>query len=355
MKICMVVPERLVKGGIASVVNGYREYDFGNNYEVSYIESYQNGSKWEKLIKALKGYVLFLKEMVRNKPDIVHIHSSFGPSFYRKMPFIYMACLWGIPVVNHIHGAEFDPFYLDASPRKKKRIRKVYGKCRMLVALSQEWKKNLELVVPSERIAVIENYCKIPDLPETARETGKRRQILFLGEIGERKGCYDIPAIYGKLTEKAGKIPLVMAGDGDLAEVKRLFEEKGLLKDVSFPGWVRGEEKEKLLKESGIFLFPSYHEGMPMAVLEAMAYGMAVVSTKVGGIPQIIEDGVSGYLCEPGNIEEIFGRLLTLSEDRDQRKRMGDKARQKVMENYSMESHMGKLLALYDKAAGTGR
>ena len=171
MKICMVVPDRLVKGGIASVVNGYREHDFSGKCEVSYIESYRNGSKWEKLTKALKGYLLFFREMILNKPDIVHIHSSFGPSFYRKMPFIYMACFRGVPVINHIHGAEFETFYLKASDRKKRRIRKVYGKCTMLIALSEEWKRNLESVVSPEKITVIENYCKIPDLSGTEKKS----------------------------------------------------------------------------------------------------------------------------------------------------------------------------------------
>ena len=229
MKICMVVPDRLVKGGIASVVNGYREHDFSGKCEVSYIESYRNGSKWEKLAKALKGYLLFFREMILNKPDIVHIHSSFGPSFYRKMPFIYMACFRGVPVINHIHGAEFETFYLKASDRKKRRIRKVYGKCTMLIALSEEWKRNLESVVSPEKITVIENYCKIPDLSGTE----KKKQILFLGEIGKRKGCYDIPEIYGRVLEKGERLPLIMAGDGELAEVKKLFEDRDLQKDIS--------------------------------------------------------------------------------------------------------------------------
>lgn len=348
MKICMVVPDRLVKGGIASVVNGYREYDFGGRCEVSYIESYRNGSKWEKLIRALKGYFLFLREMTVNKPDIVHVHSSFGPSFYRKIPFIYMACLRGVPVVNHIHGAEFDTFYRKASEQKKRRIRKVYGKCRMLIALSEEWKRNLEAVVSPERITVIENYCKIPDLPED----GKKRQILFLGEIGRRKGCYDIPEIYGKVLEKEEGVPLIMAGDGELAEVRELFARKDLLKSVSFPGWVRGADKDRLLKESGIFLFPTYYEGMPVAVLEAMAYGMAIVTTKVGGIPQLLENGVSGYLCEPGDAAELAGRVLELLADEDKRKQMGGKARQKAIADYSMESHINKLMDLYDRVMG---
>lgn len=348
MKICMVVPDRLVKGGIASVVNGYREHDFGGKCEVSYIESYRNGSKWEKLAKALKGYLLFFREMILNKPDIVHIHSSFGPSFYRKMPFIYMACFRGVPVINHIHGAEFETFYLKASDRKKRRIRKVYGKCTMLIALSEEWKRNLESVVSPEKITVIENYCKIPDLSGTE----KKKQILFLGEIGKRKGCYDIPEIYGRVLEKGERLPLIMAGDGELAEVKKLFEDRDLLESVSFPGWVRGADKDKCLKESGIFLFPSYYEGMPMAVLEAMAYGMAIVTTRVGGIPHLLEDGGSGYLCEPGDIEGLSKRLLELSKDGDKRRKMGERARQKAIEEYSMESHIKKLMDLYDRVKG---
>lgn len=348
MKICMVVPDRLVKGGIASVVNGYREHDFSGKCEVSYIESYRNGSKWEKLAKALKGYLLFFREMILNKPDIVHIHSSFGPSFYRKMPFIYMACFRGVPVINHIHGAEFETFYLKASDRKKRRIRKVYGKCTMLIALSEEWKRNLESVVSPEKITVIENYCKIPDLSGTE----KKKQILFLGEIGKRKGCYDIPEIYGRVLEKGERLPLIMAGDGELAEVKKLFEDRDLQKDISFPGWVRGADKDKCLKESGIFLFPSYYEGMPMAVLEAMAYGMAIVTTRVGGIPHLLEDGVNGYLCEPGDIEGLSKRLLELSKDGDKRRKMGERARQKAIADYSMESHIKKLMDLYDRVKG---
>ena len=348
MKICMVVPDRLVKGGIASVVNGYREHDFSGKCEVSYIESYRNGSKWEKLAKALKGYLLFFREMILNKPDIVHIHSSFGPSFYRKMPFIYMACFRGVPVINHIHGAEFETFYLKASDRKKRRIRKVYGKCTMLIALSEEWKRNLESVVSPEKITVIENYCKIPDLSGTE----KKKQILFLGEIGKRKGCYDIPEIYGRVLEKGERLSLIMAGDGELAEVKKLFEDRDLLESVSFPGWVRGADKDKCLKESGIFLFPSYYEGMPMAVLEAMAYGMAIVTTRVGGIPHLLEDGGSGYLCEPGDIEGLSKRLLELSKDGDKRRKMGERARQKAIEEYSMESHMKKLMDLYGRVKG---
>ena len=90
MKICMIVPNPAVKGGIASVVNGYRDSALEKRHEISYVESYCDGSKWQKLFKAISGYFAFIGQLIGNRPDVVHIHSSFGPSFYRKMPFIYL-------------------------------------------------------------------------------------------------------------------------------------------------------------------------------------------------------------------------------------------------------------------------
>ena len=351
MKICMVVPDTDVKGGIASVVNGYRSFDFGEQYQITYVESYRNGSKIQKLLKALNGYRLFLKELKQDKPDIVHVHSSFGPSFYRKMPFIYISSWRKIPVINHIHGAEFDTFYEKASPRKKRLIAKVYHKCQMLIALSDEWKDHLKQIVPEENICIIENYCRIPEMIETE----KKKQVLFLGEIGKRKGCFDIPEICEKAFDAEGAVPVILAGDGDTDQVKDLLKKKEFGKFVQFPGWIRGDVKDRLLRESAIFLFPSYHEGMPMAVLEAMAYGMAIVTTRVGGIPKLIEHEISGFLHEPGDVEGMADSLARLLSDEEKRKKMGMAARQKAVQCYSMERHVEKLLKLYDTVFDQGR
>lgn len=336
----------MVKGGIASVVNGYRSYDFGKEYEIIYVESYCDGSKGKKLFKALKGYLQFAKALKREKPDLVHIHSSFGPSFYRKMPFIYMAYRKKLLIVNHIHGAEFDTFYLNATEKKRDLIRKVYRRCDRLIALSEEWKERLQMIVPEEKITVLTNYCTIPkDLPEK-----RKNQILFLGEIGRRKGGFDIPSILAGSHLRENHIRFIFAGDGqaeDVARIKNEIEEKGLGEWVEFPGWVRGQEKEQLLRESKVFLFPSYNEGMPMAVLEAMAYGLAIVTTEVGGIPKLITDGEDGYLCRPGDAESMSRCIRTLFADEKLTERMSAKARQKAISEYSRESHIRRLLQIY--------
>ena len=179
----MIVPQTDVQGGIATVVNGYRRYGIDKGYELSFVESYCDGSKWDKLRKAICGYFIFAKELIFNKPDIVHIHSSFGPSFYRKIPFIYMAKIAGVKLVNHIHGAEVDKLYHNPEGRKIKLVKKIYNKCDVLLVLSDEWKEELSKIVSKDKIVIVENYCHIPKLEKGIR----KRQILFLGAICERK------------------------------------------------------------------------------------------------------------------------------------------------------------------------
>lgn len=351
MKICMIVPDASVKGGIASVVNGYRGSMIEQNHNIHYVESYKNGSKFSKLCKALCGYFHFLKVLFTDRPDVVHIHSSFGSSFYRKMPFIYLSRLAGIPVVNHVHGAEFDSFYEKASVSKKRRVRRVYWKCTRFIVLSKEWKEKIAQIVPADRIDVIENYCIWPE--KLYHAEGRQNQVLFLGALEERKGCYDIPVIFESIKQKCPNARLVMAGDGQMKQVKEAFAKKNLLSDVAFPGWVQGQEKAKLLQQSAVFLFPSYNEGMPMAVLEAMGYGLAIVATTVGGIPQLIAHGQSGFLEAPGDLTAMAEDVSKLIQDEELCRNMGEQARKTAEQKYSLEIHLQKLEESYRKACLT--
>lgn len=352
MKVCMIVPNASVKGGIASVVNGYRGSVLEQKYQIRYVESYRDGNKWQKLGKALRGYGAFLGQMLCNRPDIVHIHSSFGPSFYRKMPFIYMSSLFGVPVINHIHGAEFDKFYESASERKKKRIARVYGKCTKLIVLSEEWKERFAAFVPKGHIEVLENYCKIPAEPyDTGRKT---EQVLFMGELGRRKGCYDIPAIWAQVLKEVPSARLIMAGDGEMEAVKEAFVKQGIGSGVAFPGWVRHGEKEKLLRESAVFLLPTYNEGMPMVVLEAMSYGLGIVTTKVGGIPKLIQNGINGCIEKPGELQSMAQDVVRLLREPELCRDYGRKARELARREYSAERHIERLCEIYESAARSG-
>ena len=127
----MIVQDKMVKGGIAAVISGYYGSKLEQDYDMIYVESYKDGGKLTKLWKGICGYFHFAKVLLFSRPDIVHMHSSFGPSFYRSLPFIYMASWAKKPMINHIHGADFDEFYVQASEKKKKLIKRAYSKCRL--------------------------------------------------------------------------------------------------------------------------------------------------------------------------------------------------------------------------------
>lgn len=351
-RVCMVVPNRKVKGGIAAVVNGYRGSKLEKDYEINYVESYKDGSKFGKLLKGICGYFHFAGVLLFHKPDVVHIHSSFGASFYRKMPFIYMASWRGIPIINHIHGADFDEFFVNASESKKKKIRKVYSKCDLLIALSEEWEKRLSQIVPKEKIIIIENYSILHE--EALKERMNRacnNTVLFLGELGKRKGCYDIPAVVARVKKYIPEVCFVLAGDGNEADkriIKKLIMDEGVTDNIVFPGWVRGDAKDKLLREADVFFLPSYNEGMPMSILDAMGYGLPVVSTNVGGIPKIVHNGKNGYCFEAGDILHFSNAIIRILSDEDERRKTSIASEEIVKIKYSLKRHIELLEELYD-------
>ena len=350
-KVCMIVQDKMVKGGIAAVISGYYGSVLEKDYNMIYVESYKDGGKLAKIFKGISGYIHFAKVLLVDHPDVVHIHSSFGPSFYRKIPFIYMASWAKKPIINHIHGADFNEFYLGANPKKKRLIKKVYNKCTVLIALSSEWKERLSQIVPEEKVKIIENYSTLHE--DALNDRLKRKSnntVLFLGEIGKRKGCYDIPAVASKVVKAVPDVKFVLGGVGSEADeraVKELFKEKRVEGHVEFPGWVRGDDKDRLLREADVFFLPSYNEGMPMSVLDAMGYGLPVVSTEVGGIPKIVHDGENGSCCAAGAVNEMAYGIDKLLTNRDELEKSSKKSFEIVKTSYSLESHLKLIEEVY--------
>lgn len=343
-KVCMVIQDPMVQGGIAAVVDGYHGSELEKKYVMIYVESYRNGDKLMKLIKGICGCFHFIKVLLVDRPDLVHIHSSFGPSFYRKLPFIYMASWAKLPIINHIHGANFDEFYVNASDTKRKYIKKVYNKCSVLIALSDEWKEMLSQIVPAEKIIIIENYSILhKDALQQRLNRACNNTVLFLGELGKRKGCYDIPDVLEKVINDVPDVKFVLGGTGsevDEAAIRKLLQEKGVADHVIFPGWVRGDGKDRLLREADVFFLPSYNEGMPMSILDAMGYGLPVVSTNVGGIPKIVHEGKNGFCCNAGDISSFSKGIVELLTNRERLEQSSRESFQIVLEKYSLEEHI---------------
>jgi glycosyltransferase involved in cell wall biosynthesis len=157
----MVGPDPKVMGGIASVVTGYLNSSMVRDYDLKYISSHKDGSKIKKLMVAAAAYLRFTWICIFDRPDIIHIHSSFGASFYRKMIFIIIGKWFSIPIVNHIHGSEFDKFYTNSWYIKKRLVTNIYQKCDVIIVLSKEWKNRFGHAVKGINIKVVENFAAI--------------------------------------------------------------------------------------------------------------------------------------------------------------------------------------------------
>lgn len=345
-KVCMIVPNKMVQGGIAAVVNGYSGSKLEKDYNVIYVESYKDGGKLAKLFKGICGYFKFAKVLLIDKPDIVHIHSSFGPSFYRKLPFIYMASWAKKPIVNHIHGSEFDNLYTNASERKKNLVHNAWEKCDRFIVLSESWKEKFSVVIPTDKMTVIENYSV---LKTDVNRAECNNQILFLGAINKMKGCYDMVDVIERVVKVIPNVKMVIAGYGEIEQIKEKIDVKNLSDRFIFPGWVRDNEKDELLKTSDIFFLPSYTEGMPMSILDAMGYALPIVSTNIGGIPKIVHEGENGFMCEPGDIDGFSNAVIKLLTDEKLLKDMGKESFEIIKNGYSLENHIDLIENVYEK------
>jgi glycosyltransferase involved in cell wall biosynthesis len=177
--------------------------------------------------------------------------------------------------------------------------------------------------------------------------------LLFLGRVGKEKGALDLIDAVVRLRRDFPEITVSIGGNGDIDVAMKRAHSYNLTENVHFLGWVRGTDKERLLQQATVYVLPSYSEGLPMSVLEAMAAGLPVVSTFVGGIPEAISDGEEGFLIQPGNVDELVNRLSLLLRDPQMRERMGNAARTKAEALFSVDCVLPKIEAVYTAIAGS--
>ena len=346
MKVLMIGAGKDVRGGVSSVVNSYYDAGLDKLCELTYLPTMEDGSKLKKLLVAAGARVRFERLVKEN--DILHVHMSADNSFYRKAVFIRKAHKEGKKIIIHMHGSTFDLFYKErCNDAQKQQVREIFAMADKVIALSEDWKEFLaEYICDEQKIVVVYNAVKIP---EAYPKDYTNRKMLFLGILGQRKGTYDLIEVLPEILSKYPDSHIYFGGDGEREQAERLCMEKGIADHVTFLGWVRGTEKEKLLKECSIYVLPTYHEGMPMSILEAMSYGMAVVSTYVGGIPHIITDDENGLLCEAGDKVALQEKLLKLMEDEGLRERLGRNAYRMMARNFDVKENVKRVYGVYEE------
>ena len=338
----MIGADRNVRGGVSSVVNQYYAGGLDRLVDLKYIATMKDGSKFAKLIVMLKALLKFATHI--KSYDILHVHMSSRNSFWRKRLFINIAKRNCKKVVIHMHGSEFDVFYeKECSKRQQRMIRETFALVDAVIVLSEEWKRFFCNICNQDKISVIYNAVKLPNFE---RQNYNDKNVLFLGRLGERKGTFDLINAIPKVVDKLPDVQFYLGGDGDVEKCKAQCERLGINKNVTFLGWLGCDEKVAKLETCSTFILPSYHEGLPMAVLEAMSYGEVVIATVVGGIPEVIQDGKNGYLIDPGDVDRISQCVIKALTSLE-RENIGKAAQNTIIEYFDIEKNMQKLLSLY--------
>lgn len=348
MKVLMLGNDPSVKGGITSVISQLLAHDWNSEgIDMKFIPTYVETNNVRKILFFAKALRRINKELKTNKPDVVHMHMSYKGSFTRKF-FLHKLCKKNnIPDIIHLHGSEFKKWFDESDDKKKEQIQTLLKESAGFIVLGDKWNKAVKEIEPKTNTVVVNNTVHIPDYTV---EWKQPFTVLFMGVLIKRKGVADlINAIYLLNKEnKLDNVRLVIAGSGaEEAELKAMCTQLGLDNYIEFAGWTAGEKKEKLFRESQMLVLPSYNEGLPIAILEAISCGMPVVATNVGDISSAVIDGENGYLIEPGDVLAIKQAIEKIVWDPEVFNKMVTASRQLAESGFSDEKYFSCINDLY--------
>jgi len=335
-------------GGISTVVRGYIDAGLFERIDCAYVATHRSGSNWRKLLVALTGWIRVLMRLHTLDAPLVHIQLSSRASFWRKSVVCLLARLARRPYLLHVHGSEFADFYQECSPAARRVVRAVLAKASLVLALSEAWRATLQQISPPARIEVLMNAVALPPPEGGPGPANRQPTLLFFGEIARHKGVFELARAFGRVADELPRLRLIYAGTGSgVEETRRLIAQLRLGGRVELTGWLQAERKRATLAGATIFVLPSYVEGMPMALLEAMSFGLPVIATPVGGVPEIVTHERDGLLVPPGDIDALAAAIARLASEPELRERLGRAARETVAKRFSLDSAVERLLRIY--------
>jgi glycosyltransferase involved in cell wall biosynthesis len=338
-------------GGMTAVVRLYRDMGLFARWHVRYLSSYETPHKLVQLRVMLAAVFTLLGLLLRGRVGLLHVHSASRGSFWRKSLFCAMARLFGVPYIFQLHSGEFPVFFRDeCGPLAQRWVRLTLRRAYRVVGLTESWRAALEQMAPGAVVTVLGNpvavAAQLPAAPAA------RRHLLFLGRLRDKKGVYDLVRAMPAVLAQVPDARFTLAGDGDLEGTAQLARELGVEAALHLPGWVDGSAKDALLASADVLLLPSYFEGLPICILEAMALGLPVISTRVGGIPEVLDQGRCGILLVPGDVAALSAAILQVLQQPALAEQLRQAAFARVRAVYSTDAVLQAVAALYQPLLG---
>ncbi len=329
------------QGGITSVIKMHLEN--GLQDKVIFMPSYKGGTTFFKVFYFIGFMFNFAFLLSINKHiKLIHIHSSSHGSLIRKFFVTYLSKFFKKKVLFHMHGSRFELYFKNSNKLIKFIIRKTLEKADIVIVLSKEWKKRILAMCGQNNVKILYNPTFKKDIKEKKPE---KINVLFMGRVGERKGVYDILKA-AKLIQN-NNVQINIYGDGEIDKVKNIIKENNISAKVKINGWISGDNIEKAYNNSHIFILPSYNEGLPMSILEAISFGLPVISTDIDGIPEAVEDNLNGYLITPGDYKSLAEKIDFLANNPHVRTEMGLQSLNISKNKFDIEVILNELDCIY--------
>ena len=345
----MVGPDSNDKGGISASINLLHHHLSIRNLKVKLLSTTtsENGTLNKALI-FFKALCKFICMMLFKRPDLVHLHMASRGSFLRKSIISLFCVFFRVPYVIHLHGGGFKEFYHGRSKLGGAYIRYVFRKSACVITLSNIWREWVLNDLHVKNVVVVPNG--VPDLCLQPSEINRSRPtVLFLGLLGQNKGTDILIDAMRLVNHHIPDAVLELCGNGDIEYYRDRAKDN---RNVKFLGWVDAEQRRAALGRASVFCLPSWKEGLPFSILEAMSAALPVISTEVGSIPEVVLDGVNGFLIQAGDVDGLSKAILEILIHPDTSVAMGG-AGKKIQENkYSISAMVSGCIKVYQSVLG---
>lgn len=282
-------------------------------------------------------------------PDLLHLNVAGRSSTWRKIVLAEVARHLRVPYLIHLHDYDYAKDLARRGSLGRRLTQRLFGgAARVLVLGSRDRATAASLLgVPGERIEVLANGVPDPGPPPARDRPGEPVRLLFLGHLDDRKGVPELLQTLATARLRQRSWQLTMAGGGEVARFARMVRDLGLTGRVELTGWLSHEGTYELCRKADLFVLPSHAEGLAMSLLEAMAHGLAIVTTPVGAHGETVADGHEALLIPPGDRHTLAEALIRLIDDPRLRARLGAAARARYLAQFSSEHVATRLLIVY--------
>lgn len=354
IRVLIFSPALTAVSGVSTHVKMILDSNLAHRFELRHFQVGSEGRKEnsaQRILRFVFSPFLLLVYLIKFRPDIVHLNTSMDhKAFWRDFSYLIIARLLGCKVVNQFHSGT-SPTSLFSNPVLAFLLKRFLLASNIVTVLSSGAQSSHKAFEERIKVALVPNAIDTSGLLDVERNEASDHgplKLVYVGRLVRSKGLLDALAALKILKDGGLNFSFRIAGSGpDEAVVRALISSLNLNADVSLLGPVFGSAKNELWRDSNVLVFPTYNEGLPYSLLEAMAAGCVPVICPVGGIPDVLRQGVHGMLVPAGNPSAVADAIKSLSLDRVALQRMSVACRQRIREHYTMDRMADNFAKIY--------